>query len=429
MKGSEKTEAQVAEWLRQMNLEEKIALTIGRDFWSTNSVERLGIPSIALNDGPHGVRKPKQGGDGIGIRNSIPATCFPTAVSLASSWDTDLAYEIGQALGQECLALDVQVLLGPGVNIKRTPLGGRNFEYFSEDPVVAGELGTAWVRGVQSQGVGTSLKHYACNNQEWERMTINAEIDQRTLREIYLAAFEQVVKEAQPWTVMAAYNKVNGIYAAEHPQLLQNILKQEWGFDGVAVSDWGAVNEKAKALAAGLDLEMPGPITNHTEKIARLVREGKLSEAAIDAAAERILALILRGTAGRKSDYTFDQAAHHALARRAAANSIVLLKNSDAVLPLKPEKLKRIAVIGRFAKQPRFQGSGSSQVVPTRLDTTFQELQNWLGQEVSLTYADGYGEGEQSDEQLLAEAVAQARQADVALIFVGLPDSFRVRRL
>src|SRR5205807_4981597 len=231
--GTEETNIQ--ELISEMTLEEKIALTIGRDFWSSNGVERLGIAPIALNDGPHGVRKPAKGSD-LGIGNSLPATCFPTAAALASSWDTALAEEVGQALGEECLALDVQVLLGPGVNIKRTPLGGRCFEYYAEDPVLAGEMGCASVRGIQSKGIGASLKHHACNNQEFERMTINVEVDQRTLREIYLSAFERVVKKAQPWTVMSAYNKVNGPYASEHPQLLRDILKQEWGFEGVVVS-------------------------------------------------------------------------------------------------------------------------------------------------------------------------------------------------
>lgn len=417
-------EDKIANLLREMTLEEKIALTIGRGFWTSNGVERLGIQPIVLTDGPHGVRKAPQGGE-IGIGNSLPATCFPTAVSLASSWDTTLAEEIGQALGEESQALDVQVLLGPGVNIKRTPLGGRNFEYFSEDPVLAGEMGAAWVRGVQSQGVGTSLKHYACNNQEFERMTINAEVDQRTLRELYLPAFERVVKNARPATIMAAYNKVNGTYAAEHLQLLTEILKEEWGYEGVVVSDWGAVNDKAASLAAGLDLEMPGPGHKHTEKITQLVRQGQLSEEVIDRAAARVLKLILEGQKNRKTGTSFDKEAHHALARRAAAESIVLLKNKDNLLPLEAEKLGSLAVIGRFAAQPRYQGSGSSQMVPTKLDNTLEELRQWLSERVKVSYAEGYNdEAEAVDEKLLNEAVEQARQVEVALVFVGLPGSF-----
>jgi beta-glucosidase len=418
----ETAEATVQELLHQMTLEEKIALTIGKDFWSTNGVERLGIAPIALNDGPHGVRKPAAEGE-IGIGNSLPATCFPTAATLAASWDTDLAQEVGQALAEECLALDVQVLLGPGINIKRTPLGGRCFEYYAEDPVLAGEMGCAFVRGVQSKGIGTSLKHYACNNQEFARMTISVEVDQRTLREIYLAAFERVVRKAQPWTVMSAYNKVNGLYASEHPDLLRAILKQEWGFEGVIVSDWGAVNEEEKALAAGLDLQMPGHSGSRTEKIAQLMRAGQLPEAVIDEAATRVLRLLLRGSANRRPGFVFDQEAHHALARKAAAESIVLLKNTDNILPLQAEQLRSVALSGRFARRPRYQGAGSSQVVPTRLDTPYDELQRWLGGNARLTYTDGYPEAEQPDEALVREAVEQARAADVAIIFAGLPEA------
>ncbi len=416
-------ETNIQELISKMTLEEKIALTIGKDFWSTNGVERLGIAPIAVNDGPHGVRKPAASSE-IGIGSSIAATCFPTANTLACSWDTALVEEVGEALGEECLALDVQVLLGPGVNIKRTPLGGRCFEYYAEDPVLAGEMGCAYVNGVQSKGIGTSLKHYACNNQEFERMSISVEVDQRTLREIYLPAFERVVRKAQPWTVMCSYNKVNGVYASEHTQLLHDILKQEWGFEGVIVSDWGAVNEKEKALEAGLDLQMPGYSGNHTAIIARLVRDGQLPEAVIDEAATRVLHLLLRGKESRRPGFVFDQEAHHLLARKAATESIVLLKNTDHVLPLQVEQLRSVALIGRFAKHPRYQGAGSSQVVPTRLDTSYDELQHWLGDNIHTTYADGYDEEGSLDEALLHEAVEQAKAADVALIFAGLPGAY-----
>ena len=413
-------EAKIQELISKMTLEEKIALTIGKDFWSTNGVERLGIAPIALNDGPHGVRKPGASTE-IGIGSSIAATCFPTASTLACSWDIALVEEVGEALGEECLELDVQVLLGPGVNIKRTPLGGRCFEYYSEDPVLAGELGCAYVNGVQSKGIGASLKHYACNNQEFERMSINVEVDQRTLREIYLASFERVVRKAKPWTVMCAYNKVNGLYASEHPQLLHDILKQEWGFEGVLVSDWGAVNVKEKALEAGLDLQMPGYSGDHTAKMARLVRDGQLSESVIDEAATRILRMMLLGKEKRRPGFFFDQDAHHALARKATAESIVLLKNTDNILPLQVEQLRSVALIGRFAKEPRYQGAGSSQVVPTRLDTSYDELQRWLGDNVHTTYAGGYNDEGSLDEALLREAIEQAKAANVALIFAGLP--------
>ncbi|MGZ3623684.1 MAG: glycoside hydrolase family 3 C-terminal domain-containing protein, partial [Ktedonobacteraceae bacterium] len=416
-------EATIQELMSKMTLEEKIDLTIGKDFWSTNGVERLGIVPIALNDGPHGVRKPAASTE-IGLGSSFAATCFPTANTLACSWDTALVEEVGEALGEECLALDVQVLLGPGVNIKRTPLGGRCFEYYSEDPILAGELGSAFVNGVQSKGIGTSLKHYACNNQEFERMSINVEIDQRTLREIYLTAFERVVRKARPWTVMCAYNKVNGIYASEHPQLLRDILKKEWGFEGVLVSDWGAVNVKEKALEAGLDLQMPGYTGNHTAKMAQLVRDGQLSESVIDEAATRVLRMMLQGRENRRPGFVFDPQVHHALARRATAESIVLLKNTDHVLPLQVEQLHAVAIIGRFAKEPRYQGAGSSQVVPTEIDSSYDELQSWLVDKVHTTYADGYNDEVSLDEALLHEAVEQAKASDMALIFAGLPGAY-----
>lgn len=354
---------------------------------------------------------------------SIPATCFPAAVALASSWDTTLVEEIGQALAAECLANDVQVLLGPGVNIKRTPLGGRCFEYYSEDPVLSGEMGSAFVQGVQSRGVGTSLKHYACNNQEYERMVISSEVDQRTLREIYLAAFERIVRKAHPWTVMAAYNKVNGVYASEHPELLRQILKTEWGYDGVVVSDWGAVNNKGDALAAGLDLQMPGRENRHASKIAQLVHDGELSTTAIDEAATRVLRLIFRGLEHRQPGAMFDPEAHHALARRAAAESAVLLKNEDNLLPLQTEQTSSIAIIGRFAKHPRYQGSGSARVNPIRCDNAYNELRLALGEHISLTYANGYTEEGSTNATLLQQAIELACSSNFAIVFVGLTDA------
>jgi beta-glucosidase len=413
-------ETRIQELLGQMTLEEKVQLTTGKGFWHTHGVERLGVPSIAVNDGPSGLRKPLVDNE-LGA-TSVPATCFPAAEALASSWDCALVEEIGQALAEECLANDVQVLLGPGVNMKRTPLGGRCFEYYSEDPVLAGELGSAFVNGVQSKGVGTSLKHFAANNQEYERMTISAEIDQRTLREIYLAAFERVVRKAKPWTVMAAYNKVNGVYASEHPELLRQILKTEWGYDGVVVSDWGAVNEKEKALAAGLDLEMPGRPEDSTARIVKLVQNGTLAEEVIDEAAGRVLRLIFQGAERRQPGAIFDQDAHHALARRAAAESMVLLKNEDQVLPLRTEAGTSLAIIGRFAKSPRYQGAGSAKVNPLKVDNAYDELQSTLGENISLRYADGYEEDGSLNRTLLQEAVEAARAARCAIIFAGLTD-------
>src|SRR5258708_32569844 len=409
-------ETRIQELLNQMTLEEKLQLTIGNGFWHTHGVERLGIPAIAVNDGPSGLRKPYD--DNALAAQSVPATCFPAAEALASSWDVALVEEIGQALAEECLDNDVQVLLGPGVNMKRTPLGGRCFEYYSEDPVLAGEMGSAFVQGVQSKGVGTSLKHFACNNQEYERMTISAEVDERTLREIYLAAFERVVRKAKPWTVMSAYNKVNGVYASEHPELLRQILKTEWGYDGVVVSDWGAVNEKASALAAGLDLEMPGKPGNPTEKLAQLVHNGSLDEKVINEAAARVLQLIFRGLEHRQPDAEFDQDAHHTLARRAAAESIVLLKNEEQILPISAETTGSLALIGRFAQAPRYQGAGSASVNPIRVDNAYDELQRVFADKAS--YAQGYAEDGSLDLALLQEAVEAARAASIAVIFAGL---------
>ncbi|MCA0350497.1 MAG: glycoside hydrolase family 3 C-terminal domain-containing protein [Chloroflexi bacterium] len=417
------SDQQINDLLTQMTLEEKISLTIGQDMWSTHPVERLGLGSINMNDGPHGLRKPPENSS-IGIIDAIPATCFPTAAAVASTWDVDLAKAIGEAIAQECLANNVQIVLGPGINLKRTPLGGRNFEYYSEDPVLAGELGTAFVEGVQSHGVGTSLKHYACNNQEFERMTISSEVDQRTLRELYLAAFERVVKRAQPWTIMAAYNKINGIYATEHRQLLTEILREEWGFEGIVVSDWGAVNDKAAALTAGLDLEMPGPALNHVEFLAGLVRKGALSETVIDTAASRMLKIILRGIAQRQPEASYDKAIHHALARRAASESMVLLKN-DGILPLQPTAGSTVAVIGNFAQKPRYQGAGSSEINATQVDTPLEALQTWLaGQSVEVKFAAGYDHDGNTNDQLIAEAVAVAKNASLSLVLVGLPDAY-----
>ncbi|HWI66525.1 MAG TPA: glycoside hydrolase family 3 C-terminal domain-containing protein, partial [Symbiobacteriaceae bacterium] len=395
----------------KLTLEEKVALTTGGGVFATQAVERAGIPAICLSDGPHGVRKIRPGSLDP-LEPAIPATCFPTASALAATWDTELIREVGAAIGQECLALDVQVLLGPGINMKRTPLCGRNFEYFAEDPVLAGEIGTAFVQGVQSKGVGTSLKHFACNNQEYERMTISAEVDERTLREIYLAAFERVVKQAQPWTVMSSYNQLNGTPASENPELLNGILKGEWGYDGLVVSDWGAVTHRDQALAAGLDLEMPAAGELANARVVQQVREGKLPEAVVDQAAAQVVRLVERGLEGRRPDAQFDVDAHHALARRVAAEAMVLLKNEGDILPLDPARLGSLAVIGQFAKEPRMQGEGSAHVNPTRFDTAWDELSSLLGADKVQFAAGG------------DEAVSLATAADVAVIFAGLPDEY-----
>ncbi|KQY46148.1 glycoside hydrolase family 3 C-terminal domain-containing protein [Cellulomonas sp. Root137] len=404
--------------LAQLTLEEKASLTSGSDFWHTQGVERAGVPAVMVTDGPHGLRKQPEEADHLGLGNSVPATCFPTAAALGSSWDVELVTRVGEALGRETRANDVAVLLGPGVNIKRTPLCGRNFEYVSEDPVVAGELGTAIVRGIQSQGVGTSLKHFAANNQESDRMRVSAEVDERTLREIYLPAFERVVTNAQPWTVMCAYNKVNGTYASENHWLLTELLRDEWAFEGLVVSDWGAVHDRVPALAAGLDLQMPAAGPRPDEEVVAAVRDGSLDEAVLDVAARRVLGLIARSLPGLESDDSFDVDAHHELAGEAAAAGSVLLKNDGGLLPL--ASTEGVAVIGEFARTPRYQGAGSSQVNPTRLDAPLDALRA-AGE---LAFAPGFtiaGGPSGDDAALLAEAVDVARAADTVVAFLGLP--------
>jgi beta-glucosidase len=412
----------IAELIGELTLEEKAALVTGQDFWTTAPVERLQIPSIWLSDGPHGVRKAFSGDD-IGIGGAREATCFPTASALAASWDTGLIEEMGRALARECRALGVQVLLGPGLNIKRSPLGGRNFEYFSEDPFLSGELASAFVQGVQSEGVGTSVKHYACNNQEFERMTISAEVDERTLREVYLAGFERVIKQARPWTVMAAYNRVNGTAATEHNRLLTEILRDEWGFEGCVVSDWSAVTDKDRALLAGLDLEMPGRAAA-ADEVVQMVKTGLITPQALDRAAARILALVFQVVKHYSTRGNFDQQAHHALARRIAGACFVLLKNDGKLLPLDAAGLGSLAVIGRFAREPRYQGAGSSQVSPTRLDTALDAIVSLLGPEMPVSYAAGYGEDDTPDESLLREAAQAARSCEAAVVFAGLPYTY-----
>ena len=409
--------------IKQLTLEEKASLLSGRDFWTTKPIEWLGIPSVMMTDGPHGLRKQRADADHLGLFDSVPATCFPTAAALASSWDRDLIREVGEALGEECQAEDVAILLGPGANIKRSPLCGRNFEYFSEDPYLSSEMAAHHIRGVQSKGVGTSLKHYAVNNQEHRRMSVDAVVDERALREIYLASFEGAVKQAQPWTVMCSYNKVNGTYASEHPELLTSILKDEWGHEGFVVSDWGAVNDRVAGVMAGLELEMPGNGGMNDRKVVEAVRNGTLPEEVLDAAVERLLTIILRAADSRRPGAAYDADAHHRLARRAAGESMVLLRNEDGVLPLK--KSGRIAVIGELAVKPRFQGGGSSHVKPTRLDNPLEEIRRSAGSAAEVVYAQGYELAKDADDdRLVEEALQAAAAADVAVIFAGLPESW-----
>ncbi|MDO7905521.1 glycoside hydrolase family 3 C-terminal domain-containing protein [Paenibacillus sp. JX-17] len=413
----------IKQLISQMTLEEKAGMCSGLDFWHLKGVERLGIPSIMVTDGPHGLRKQAQSADHLGLHDSVPATCFPSAAGIASSWDRDLIEKMGQALGEECQAEDVAVLLGPGANIKRSPLCGRNFEYFSEDPYLSSQLAASHIRGVQSQGVGTSLKHFAVNNQEHRRMSVDAVVDERTLREIYLASFEGAVKEAQPWTVMCSYNQVNGEYASENEMLLTDILKKQWGHEGFVVSDWGAVNERAEGLKAGLELEMPSSSGVGDAKIVEAVRSGELEEEVLDRAVERVLNVIFLAVDNKKENAAYDQNEHHELARVVARESMVLLKNEDAILPL--QKDSRIAVIGQFAQKPRYQGGGSSHIKPTRLDHIYDELVRAAGASASVTYAAGYDlNKDEATSESLQEAADLAAAADTAVLFLGLPDNY-----
>ncbi|GGF97666.1 glycosyl hydrolase [Paenibacillus albidus] len=408
--------------ISQMTLEEKAGLCSGLDFWHTKGIERLGIPSLMMTDGPHGLRKQQGSADHLGLHNSVPATCFPSAAGLASSWNRELIGRVGVALGQECQAEDVAVLLGPGANIKRSPLNGRNFEYFSEDPYLSSEMAAFHIQGVQSQGVGTSLKHFAANNQEHRRMSTNAVIDERTLREIYLASFEGAVLKSQPWSVMCSYNRVNGEYASESETLLTRILRDEWGFEGVVVSDWGAVNECVLALQAGLELEMPSSGGIGDAKIIAAVNSGELSMETLDLAVERMLSFIFKYTENRKEQATFSAAEHHRLAREVARESMVLLRNEDGILPLSRES--RLAIIGEFARKPRYQGGGSSHVNPTQLDDAFAEIKGYCGAD-KLLYAKGYElEHDEINEALLQEARDIAAKVDTAVLFLGLPDRY-----
>ena len=400
--------------IQKMSLEEKAALCTGAGPWTTTPVERLGIPEMTVSDGPHGVRRVED--VHTFISTSVPATCFPTAACMASTWDVELIQKLGEAIAEECIALYVDVILGPGVNMKRTPLCGRNFEYYSEDPFLAGEMAVGFINGVQNKGVGTSLKHFAANNQEYQRSTISAEVDERTLREIYLPAFEAAVKKARPWTVMCSYNKLDGINAAENRRLLTEILRDEWDFEGFVVSDWGAVHDRVEALKAGLDLEMPGPRKWRGKAVIDAVRSGKLDESVLDEAVRRILNIVFKAAETKKGG-SFDVVGHHALARQVAGEGIVLLKN-NGILPLKTQK--RIAVIGRSAKEAYYQGGGSSHINPTQVDNPYDELQKLAG-DAALIYAQGYPEDESFDQSLIDEACKNARSAEVALLYICLP--------
>ncbi len=404
----------------QMTLAEKAGLCSGNGFWHIKGIDRLGIPAVMVSDGPHGLRKQDAFGDHIGLNESISAVCFPSAAGLACSFDRDLAYTLGEALGEECQAEDVAIILGPAINIKRSPLCGRNFEYFSEDPLLAGELAAAYIKGVQSKKVGVSVKHYAVNNQEHRRMTVNAVIDERTFREIYLPAFEVAVKQAQPWTVMCSYNKVNGTYASESKKLLTDILRTEWGFDGFTVTDWGACNNHVAGVLAGLDLEMPSTSGENDMMLVQAVQNGIIPESAVDQAAERIVRIIIRYIENRDTSAVFDRGVHHHLARRIARESMVLLKNDNNLLPIRGNK--KVAFIGKFAKEPRFQGGGSSHISASDILSAMQAVRSVHS---NVAYAKGYETQEDIlIPELLEEAIDVAAAADLVVLFLGLPDAF-----
>jgi beta-glucosidase len=399
---------------------DKAVLSVGKDAWETHAGPNGEYMAIHVCDGPHGVRLQK-GGE-IDIAAKAKATCFPTACSMASTWDRGLIRKIGEALGDECRALGVHILLGPGANIKRTPLGGRNFEYYSEDPFQAGEIGSTLVDGLQSKGVGACLKHFACNNQEWERMTASSDVDERTLREIYLSVFERIVKQSRPLSLMCAYNAINGVLCSENKRLLTDILRKEWGYGGFVMSDWGAVNDRAVSLAAGLDIEMPGGNPASPEKVLKAIKKKELPAGALNDTAERIIGAAHWLEENWKPLDSIDAEGHHKLARQAAAEGAVLLKNDGELLPIDPNRKGKLAVIGLFAQKPRYQGSGSSKIDPLFLDIPLEELHK-TAPLLEIVYEPGLAPGHRSDPALKDRAAAAASQCDTAVIFAGLPDS------
>lgn len=418
------------EIIEKMTLEQKAQFASGYDYWHLESAEDLGLPKIMITDGPHGLRKQnkdKSASSGIGLGNSVPATCFPPAATSACSWDEDLLKEEGVALAEECLKEEVSTILGPGTNIKRSPVCGRNFEYFSEDPLLAGKMAANLINGVQSKGVGTSLKHFACNSQEAFRMVLNEVIDERTMREIYFPAFEIAIKEAQPWTVMNSYNRINGVYASENDWLQNQVARKEWGFKGLFVTDWGASVDRVPGLKNGTDLEMPTSGDLNAKRIVAAVKDGTLDEKILDERIDNVVDLIIKSKPALAEKHTYDVDQHHKLAQKVAEGSMVLLKNEDSVLPLKVGQ--KVAVIGEMAKAPRFQGAGSSVINPTKLDNAYDELVK-LG--VDVTYAQGYYKSAPTkkdknripESELVKEAVATAKASDVAVVFVGLTEEF-----
>ena len=406
--------------IAKLSLDEKCYLLSGRDFWSTYSVKKKGIPSVTLSDGPHGVRRQEGAGDQLGLGGSLPATCFPTAATIANSWDPSLGEEIGRNLGEESACQDVEVLLGPGLNIKRNPLCGRNFEYFSEDPYLAGKMAAGYIRGIQENGISACPKHFAANNTELRRQASNSVVDERTLREIYLTGFEIAVKESHPKSIMSSYNEINGVYANENEHLLQEILRDQWGFDGFVVSDWGAGNDFVAGVKAGSHLEMPTTGGDSAEQLIKAVKEGKIDQAMVDRRVDELLDVVLsvRKAADAYVGKEFDKDAHHAAAQKASEQSIVLLKNEDNILPLKEGT--KVALIGEFADVPRYQGAGSSVVNPTRLDSAREMIGSFPLEVVG--FEKGYPRVGAADQVMQNAAVELAKKAEVVLLYLGLDE-------
>ena len=408
------------EMVSKLTLEEKCYLLSGKDFWSTHAYKSKGVPSVCLSDGPHGVRKQEGAGDQLGLNGSVPATCFPTAATMANSWDPALGEEMGKLLGEEAACQDVSVLLGPGLNIKRSPLCGRNFEYFSEDPYLAGKMAAGYIRGIQANGTSACPKHFAANNTELRRMASNSVVDERTLREIYLTGFEIAVKEGHPKSIMSSYNMINGVYANENRHLLQEILRDEWGFDGFVVSDWGACNDYIEGVRAGSHLEMPGTGGDSPEQLIKAVKEGRITEAEIDVRVDELLDVVLplRKATDKYKGRKFDVDAHHAFAQKCSEESIVLLKNDGNILPL-PRGAK-VAVIGEFAQKARYQGAGSSVVNCTKLDHAMDVIGEF-GLDV-VGFEPGYPRHGAANTEMQQKAVDLAKKADTVLLYLGLDE-------
>ena len=405
--------------IKKMTLEEKASLCVGGSYWKSKGIERLGIPEIVMSDGPHGLRFSKLDPKKLGLNDSEVSTCFPTGATIANTWNKELVYKLGKALGLEARSKGINIILGPAINIKRSPLCGRNFEYFSEDPYLTGILGSMYVNGVQSENVGVCVKHFACNNQENRRMTVNVVVDERTLREIYLKAFQMIVKNSKPWSIMSAYVRLNGVYCTENKYLLDDILRKEWGFNGIVISDWGAENDRVSGIKAGQELEMPAGSGDGVNEIINAVKSGEIKESELDKIVDRILTIALRGKNNKIKQY--NQEEHHKLAEEIAEDAIVLLKNENNILPI--SKNKKIALIGDMAEKPRYQGAGSSRINAYKIEDI---IENFKINGLNFEFAKGYEriEDGRKDKHLIKEAVEIAKNSDYAIIFAGLTENY-----